>query len=293
VQAEKTFGPRHPGILHQKSRWASDLHMAGKIEESLQIYEEIIPLMEEVMGKSSYGTHHAKAFQARSICSLGRVDEALEILRETSVRLFDDTYINSLYAHLLVWDGLEEEFNKSRLRVLRDTLDVWFNSPRRIDTLERSVWIACLLPFSNDDERQLSEELLQRADEARALPGLSPRKSWYWNEEIFVRALAALRFGEHGKIPQKLRQIEDLRSRDESHGFVLCATRLVKVLSLLQTGNVVDARNLYERAIRDFGYTPDETKHPLNGRSLACGTFLLVPILAREAIRELEKAGAD
>ena len=279
---KKVFGPEDISTLLAQAELAGQLFFAGKFDDSLARLQESVPLMRKVIGPRDRRTLDAISNQARCLTAVGRTREAIELLTECAPQMRDDTYINLLLAHLQLWFGLEEEYNKTRRRMIDYAKSQRKNS--RPDILERAVMIACLAPLENAGQGQELLETLACCKEIRATGGGSPNYGPAPAWRSMIAGMAYYRVGDYAKSDEALTEAGRSMDEGEKKGkkpMERSRVNFYRAMSLLRQGNLEAARQLCLETAKTIK-PPPSAEQPL----LNCGDTAGTPLTAWLAERE-------
>lgn len=160
----------------------------------------------------------------------------MEYLWQSSPRLSADTFLNLVFAHMLVWQENYTAHEEQRCQFLDASFRRWAEEPTRADNLERAVWAASPTPFSKPETQDLAWKMIHRANEMRGLQDVNQRNYWSQREEVLVRALAFYRFGKFQDFNIHYQTILNHHGDSDPENPVLAAANFLKVLDLLREG---------------------------------------------------------
>ncbi len=185
-------------------------------EDGIRIGEEYLPQIRRVMGPNSRGYHHHSANFARAHAAAGRSREAIEILERACPHLRDDTFINLLYATLLVWHGETERYSALRA-MMSDYAFYWRERPSRAFHLERTALICSLLPIECEDIRSEVATNLALAEEKLESPDFEEAGGDVVSWSRTIQAWLNYRLGNFDTALLRLEQAEASRLRTPAY----------------------------------------------------------------------------
>ena len=172
----KLFGPEHLETLDAEARYAQSRFFGGHLGEAMQSLERVVPLLRKVAGPDHEATNDAASNLARCYCTASRTPEAIALLKDCAPKLRDDSFIASLLAGLLVWQGRDEEYRAHRDAVLEWAWENRNSMRTRPDIYERLVFMSCYKPLENEEQRQQVREIIRLAALQRAAVPLKELK---------------------------------------------------------------------------------------------------------------------
>ncbi len=140
----------------------------GHLEEAMQTLERVVSLLRKVAGPDHEVTNDAASNLARCYCAASRTPEAIALLKDCAPKLRDDSFIASLLAGLLVWQGRDEEYRAHRNAVLEWAWENRNSMRTRPDIYERLVFMSCYKPLENEEQKQQVREIIRLAALQRA-----------------------------------------------------------------------------------------------------------------------------
>lgn len=284
---KKALGPEHPSTLMVQADLASQLFLAGKFLPAQAMSGEVVPLMRKAFGSSARNTLNAIRNLAWCDAATGRTREAMDLLAECAPQMRDDTFANIMLAHLQLWFGRKEEYNKTRRWMLDYAKNNGKDLRSRPDILERVMMLASFAPLENESQRQDLKETLRLRDEIReagvGITERSPSPAW----RSMITGMACYRLGDDKRAEAAFAEAGRLMDKTDKKAKKPAnrsRVNLYRAMSMLRQGKQVAARRLYDETAAAIKPPPSQEQPLLN-----CSDASGEPITAWLACREIQE----
>lgn len=285
---KETLGLNHYESLcfHGDRQYA--LSMINRADEGLQLGDEFLPQIRQVMGPNSRAYYHYSCNYARCLAVAGRSKDAIAVLAKSSPHMSDDTFVNLLYATLLVWSGQEREYERLRTRML----DFWKVRRDRATEytyqLERNAFLCTLLPFRNDEQR---EEIVATLAKVETILESTLYKKYAFHGPSWSKTIQGILHYRLGNHELALQRLDEARRFSETSGSDTLKLEgnldaIYRPLALHELGRVQEAKQMFlERAAKIQLWKDDH--EPLLGGNGTDGVEIAVFLSYKEAAKIL------
>jgi tetratricopeptide (TPR) repeat protein len=241
---------------------------AGRLDESLNLREELLALRRRVSGPQHPATLNAMQFLANSYCSVGRSSEAIDLLQKACDADPKDTDASITLATWQSWFAKDTEYEATRRHLVQQA-----EGTALAATAERAAIAACLRPST--DAALLAEalNLARRSVElGKSDPGLPHHQ--------LGLGLAEYRNGQFAGAEQTLAGTEQKLGDDHEN---LGIARMFRAMSLSRQNRPEEARKLFSQAEAQIPPLPQDEIKPLVKGSPASRDALICWLAYKEA----------
>lgn len=261
------------------------LSLIKRADEGLQLGQEYLPKISQVMGPNSRAYYQYSSNYARCLAVAGRSKDAIAVLAKSSPHMPDDTFVNLLYATILIWNGRNEEYEQLRTRML----DYWQSGRERAIhhtfQLERNAIICTLLPFRNESQRKEIAATLDKVENILKSPQYEKHLFHGPSWSKTMQGVVHYRLGNHDLAIERFKEAEQIAGTSGSDTLDL-ERKLLSIyypLAMYKMGRVREAKQMFKKGVVDFQRWKDENE-PLLGANGTDGVEIFVFLSYKEAL---------
>lgn len=283
---KRTFGMNHFESLHFHGNRMLALLFIKRPDEGLRLADEFLPQIRQVMGPQSRAYFNYYCNYARCLAAAGRSREALPVLAESCPNMLDDTFVNLLYAGLLLWHGDEGGYEKTRSLMMGYAKSLRIRAKQYSYQLDKNALICSLLPLKTQDQ---TRELAATLARAEAITDSKAYRSYPWHGRTWSKTIHGVvnyRIGEFEKALNRLNQAQRMAAEEKSDtaDWEQMMIAIYRPLILQAMGNTEEAKLMFLENAKSIRLWDDHDE-PLRGSIEADGKELAFFLAYKEAAR--------
>ncbi|MEO6054484.1 MAG: protein kinase [Chthoniobacterales bacterium] len=256
-----TLGADHPDT-HEAMKLAAQLYIwAGRMDESLRLYEEIQASLARTKGVNHPDANTPIEHQLNCYANLGMLDNFIDTLpdaREYTKVVPDNTFAIQTDAALMLWFQRTEDYELVREWLISFAKKARGHFTSRPDILYRAMNACCLAPLKNAAQGEEILKTIDRAKEIDASSGGPPQLNFSGTQEWrrAIEGIAAYRIGNYTGAIALLEPLPE-------------ASRRLFFLSMAHArlGDLETAKRVFEKALKKDPSIPPQANPVLNGIS--------------------------